>query len=121
MSLVYYGRDADQNRLDLYDASNSYYGFARTLALVGHYYVTQEFITKAPHSVIRLYVVPPEEGLFKQTVITAVAAGVIAAPFSVFAQRLIESCDPHPERYSFITRVRSGYGPGWTGPQTRSA
>jgi len=29
--------------------------------------------------------------------------------------------DPHPERYSFITRVRSGYGPGWTGLQTHSA
>lgn len=28
--------------------------------------------------------------------------------------------DPHPKRYSFITRVRSGYGPGWTGLQTRS-
>lgn len=28
--------------------------------------------------------------------------------------------DPHPERYSFITRIRSGYGPGRTGLQTHS-
>ena len=28
--------------------------------------------------------------------------------------------DPVPLRYSFITRVRSGYGPCWTSLQTRS-
>jgi hypothetical protein len=29
--------------------------------------------------------------------------------------------DPHPNRYSFISRVRFGYGPWRTGLQTRSA
>lgn len=29
--------------------------------------------------------------------------------------------DPHPDWYSFMSRLRSGYGPVGTGLQTRSA
>jgi len=72
ISLVYYGGDADHNRLDLYDASNSYYGLARTLAVIGHYFVTGEIIVKAPQSAIRLYLQPPTEGSFRQTIIVGV-------------------------------------------------
>lgn len=94
LSLIYYGGDADDHRLDLYDASHSIEGLSRTLAILGHYYLTQRTIYKAPNSEMRLYLVPPEEGSFKQSVIVAVASTLIAVPFTVFATRVMESWVP---------------------------
>lgn len=94
ISLVYYGGDADLNRLDLYDASNSYYGLARTLAVIGHFYVTGEIIVKAPQSAIKLYLQPPSEGSFRQTIIATVVGGVVAVPFTTVATRLMDNWVP---------------------------
>ena len=92
--LTYFGRDADQARLDLYDASISYYGFARTLAIVGHYYVTGEIIAHAPKSKVQIYLTPPEEGSFKQNVIAGVVGAVISAPFTTFFGELAKQWVP---------------------------
>ncbi len=94
ISLLYYGGDADDNRLNLYDASQSYEGLARTLAIIGHYYLTQDFIYQAPSSKMPLYLVPPEAGSFKQTIMAAVVGGIVSAPFSVFAYRLLDNWIP---------------------------
>ena len=52
---------------------------------------------------------------------------------SIFASRLSDrksirysietdnGSDPHPDWYSIISKVHSGYGPMWTSLQTRSA
>ncbi len=93
-SLEYYGREADRARLDLYDASISYYGFARTLAIVGHYYTTGDIIAHAPKSDIQIYLTPPEEGSFRQTVIAGVVGAVVAAPFTTFVGELVKTWIP---------------------------
>jgi hypothetical protein len=98
ISLIFYGGDAAKNRLDLYDASISYEGLARTLAIIGHFYLKQEIIVKAPNSAMPLYLVPPEEGSLKQNIIAGIVSGLVVAgvsvPFTVFATRLIESWVP---------------------------
>ena len=43
-----------------------------------------------------LYIVPPEEGSFKQTVLATVVGGIVAAPFVVFATRVIDTWIPAP-------------------------
>lgn len=100
ISVLYYGGDADNHRLDLYDASISYEGLARTLAVIGHFYLKQEIIVQAPSSVMPLYLVPPEEGSLKQNIIAGVVGGLIvmgvSVPFTIFATRLIESWVPAP-------------------------
>jgi hypothetical protein len=96
ITLIYYGRDADDNRLDLYDASVSYTGLARTLSVIGHFYVTGEIIAQAPRSSMPLYISPPEEGSLKQQIIAGIVGGIVTAPFSVFATRIIDSWVPAP-------------------------
>lgn len=92
--VVYIGGTADQGLLDFYDGSTSYRGLARTLALLGHYYGTGEIISKAPFSKADLYLLPPEEGSFKQTVLVSIATAVITVPFTVFTQEAIQSWFP---------------------------
>jgi hypothetical protein len=108
ISIVFYGGDADKNRLDLYDASASYYGLARTLAILGHYYVKKEIIAQAPRSAMPLYIVPPEEGSFKQTIIAAAVGGIVGAPFGVFSERVLNSWipQPNPETQEVITLLK---------------
>lgn len=97
ITVVYFGGNADDHRLDLYDASASYYGLARTLAILGHYYVKGEIIAHAPKSAMHLFITPPEEGSFKQVILAAAVAGIVGAPFTVFAERVINSWLPEPQ------------------------
>lgn len=113
ITLVYFGGDAARNRLNLYDAAASYEGLARTLAIIGHYYLKQEIIVKAPNSAMPLYLVPPEPGSLKQTIIAGVVSGLIvsgvAVPFTIFATRLIESwvpAAPNPEMSEIIKLLK---------------
>jgi hypothetical protein len=102
-SLLYQGRVADQKMLDLYDASRSYYGFARVISVLGHYYSTGEIIAQAPKANIELYIGVPTEGSFKQTVYATVVGTVIAQPFTTFVDHTIRSWLPSPN--SEMTRV----------------
>lgn len=108
ITLIYDGRDADQHRLNLYDASTSYYGLARTLAIIGHFYITGDIIAQAPRSALELYLVPPEEGSFKQTVLATAAATIIAMPFTVFATRVMDNWIPqsNPQMEQMLELMR---------------
>jgi len=92
--LAYFGRDADEHRLDMYDASTSYYGFARTVYILGHYYATGQINAHAPKSAIDLYLESPEEGSYKQTIMAAVLSAVITAPLTVFITRVLDNRIP---------------------------
>ena len=100
ISLLYYGGDADENRLNFYDASASYEGASRTFAIIGHYYIRQKIIVKSPHSAMPLFIVPPEEGSLKQNIIAGVVGGLIVmgvnVPFTTLTTRLIDSWIPPP-------------------------
>lgn len=52
-TLKFDGRQASYGRLDLYDASQSFYGLARVLAVLGHYYSTGAIIYQAPASSVK--------------------------------------------------------------------
>lgn len=97
ITVIYFGGDAEQHRLDLYDASASYYGLARTLAILGHYYVKGDVIAHAPKSAMPLFITPPEEGSFKQMILAAAVGGIVSAPFTIFAERVINSWLPEPQ------------------------
>ncbi|MEO9904155.1 hypothetical protein [Nisaea sp.] len=96
-ALEFHGRDADKNRLDLYDASISYNGMARVISILGHYYVTGDVISHAPKSVVQIYLYPPEAGSFRTTVAAAVIGGVITVPFAVLVQRTFDDWFPRPD------------------------
>jgi hypothetical protein len=96
LQLTFQGLDADLSRLDIYDTSISNYGLARTLQIIGHYYVTGDIISHAPKSKLDLWVVPPEPGSFRQKVIAGAVVGIISAPFSEFAGRIIDRWLPSP-------------------------
>ena len=111
--MIYFGGDAAENRLNLYDAAVSYEGLARTLAIIGHYYLKQQIIVKAPNSAMPLYLVPPEPGSLKQTIIAGVVGGLIVmginVPFTTFATRLLESWVPpasNPEMAEIIKLLK---------------
>jgi hypothetical protein len=97
-SLVYQGLVADRRMLDLYDASRSYYGFARVIAILGHYYSTGEIVSQAPKADIELYLGLPAEGSFKQTVYAAVAGAIIATPFTTFVDHTLRSWLPASDK-----------------------
>lgn len=97
VSLRFEGLDADDGRLDLYDASISNYGLARTIDILGHYYQTGRIIAHAPRSEVRVYIYAPGEGSFLQSVGAAVLATVMAVPFNIFIQRVIEDWVPSPD------------------------
>lgn len=64
------GNEAEQHRLDLYDAARALEGFHRTLALTTHLIINNEVITQAPSlKNATIYSLPPEEGSWKITVI----------------------------------------------------
>lgn len=107
--VTYLGGTADEGLLDFYDGGISYKGLARTLALLGHYYATGEIISKAPFAKVELYLVPPEDGSFKQAVLVGVASAVISVPFTLFAQATMESWFPpsDPQLQALIEETRS--------------
>ena len=97
VTLEFAGKIADEGILDLYDASISNYGLARTLSILGHYYQSGQIIAHAPRSEVQIYIYPPEAGSFKQVVGAAVLGTVLAVPFQIYIQRVIEDWVPDPD------------------------
>lgn len=95
--LTYLGGEADLHRLDLYDASASFYGFARTLKIVGHFYSTGEINAHAPKSQVQVFLDTTEPGSVRQTIIAAAIGAVVATPLTIFLTRAIESWIPAPD------------------------
>lgn len=80
-TLRYVGQEADDARLDFYDASQALVGFQRSLALTTHLVLNGEVITQAPSlKGARIYALPPEEGSWKLTaaIVTAGATALYA-------------------------------------------
>jgi hypothetical protein len=96
-TLFFDGGLAADGRLDLYDASQSYYGLARVLAILGHYYGHGEIIAQAPFADVELYLAASGEGSFKQTVLAGTVGAVIAAPFVSFVDHTVKSWLPPPD------------------------
>jgi hypothetical protein len=81
--LEFFGRQADQNELDVYDAGKSIEGLARTLSILGHYYQTGQIISQAPSSQARISIRPPRAGSFLLEVAAAALGGFIATVAAV--------------------------------------
>jgi len=96
-TLFFDGGLAAEGRLDLYDASQSYYGFARVLAILGHYYGHGEVIAQAPSADVELYLSGPEQGSFKQAILAGTVGAVMAAPFVTFVDYTMRSWLPSPD------------------------
>jgi hypothetical protein len=131
VSLRFEELDADDGKLDLYDASISNYGLARTIAIVGHYYQTGKIIAHAPRSEVRVYIYAPENGSFILSIGAAVLATVITVPFTIYIQRLIKDWVPSPDpqmqqmiellgEQNRILREEGGLPPDSTPEETRS-
>ncbi len=68
------GNDAENHRLDLYDAARALEGFHRTLALTTHLIMNNEVITQAPSlKNATIHSLPPEKGSWEITVIICTA------------------------------------------------
>lgn len=88
-AIKYHHGDAEKGRLDMYDASESFQGFARALSITAHALLNDGEIRKKGHSVAggELYINPSRKGSFEQIVtfvITnkeAIGASVAAAAF----------------------------------------
>lgn len=95
--LTYHGSDADNHRIGMQEASASFYGFSRTIAILGHYYSTGKINAHAPKSEIKIYLETSEDGSFKQTIAAAALGAIVATPLSVFITRAIDSWIPSPD------------------------
>ena len=93
-TLYYDGGVAAQGRMDLYDASESYHGFARVIAILGHYYGTGKIISQAPYAEVELFLLPATTGSFKQTVLAGTVGAIVAAPFVSFVDHTVKSWLP---------------------------
>ena len=96
-TLFFDGGLAAEGRLDLYDASQSYYGLARVLAILGHYYGHGKIIGQAPSADMELYLSSVQEGSFKQTILAGTVGAVMAAPFVSFVDYTVKSWLPSPD------------------------
>ncbi len=95
--LAFFGGDADKNRVDMYDASASFYGFSRTIAILGHYYSTGKVNAHAPKSEVSVFLETSEDGSFKQTVMAAAVSAVVSTPLAVFITRAMDTWIPAPD------------------------
>jgi hypothetical protein len=78
ITLSYSGGLADENQIDLYDASHALVGFQRTLALTTHLLLNDEIITQATSlKGAHILSLPPQEGSWK-TVATVVFGTMLA-------------------------------------------
>ncbi|ANJ68057.1 hypothetical protein A9404_12340 [Halothiobacillus diazotrophicus] len=88
-AIKYHYGDAEQGRLDMYDASVSFQGFARALSITAHALLNDGEIRKKGHQITggELYINPSRKGSFEQIVtfvITnqdAIGASIAAAAF----------------------------------------
>ena len=72
------GDIANDNRIDLYDASSALLGFQRTLALTTHLMLHGEIITQAPSlRGARILALPAEEGSWKMPAVLLVTGTII--------------------------------------------
>lgn len=89
LSIKYYYGDAEQNRLDMYDATVSFQGFAKALSITAHALLNDGEVRKIGNRLEggELYINPSEKGSFEQVVtfvITnkeAIALSITAAVF----------------------------------------
>lgn len=95
--LSYFGREAELNRLSLYDASASFYGFSRTVAILGHYYSTGKINAHAPRSEVEVFLEAAEQGSYKQTIIAAAISAVVSVPLTIFITRAIDNWIPQED------------------------
>jgi len=92
--LTYFGRLAEGKRLDMYDGAASFYGFARTAAILGHFYATGNINAHAPRSEAKVFLEPAEEGSYKQVIAVAVLTAVVSVPLTLFLGRIMDSWLP---------------------------
>lgn len=100
--LSYFGGDADQHRLNMYDAAGSFYGFSRTIAVLGHFYATGAINAHAPRSELQVFLETSEDGSFKQNIAAAALSAVITAPFTVLVTRAIDSWIPVEDKQTQV-------------------
>lgn len=75
--LAFYGKDADRNLLEFYDASQALLGFQRSLALTTHLAIHGEIITQAPAaSGFSIYIPPAMPGSWKTKAIIVFTTAV---------------------------------------------
>lgn len=92
--LSYFGRSADMGRLDMYDATASFYGFSRTIAILGHFYSTGIINAHAPRSEVQVFIQTSEPGSYKQMIVAVALGAVIGTPLTTFINRVIDSWIP---------------------------
>lgn len=66
LELVFRGKDADDSRLQFYDAAHALVGMERTISLTNHLLINGEVLSQSPSvSGFHTYLLPPEEGSWK--------------------------------------------------------
>ncbi|WP_157598848.1 hypothetical protein [Tateyamaria omphalii] len=81
----------------MYDGAASFYGFARTVAILGHFYSTGTINAHAPRSEVKVYLEPSEEGSYKQVIAAAALGAVVSTPLTVFITRALDDWIPAPD------------------------
>lgn len=107
-ALNFKGSDADNHRLDLYDAAQAMLGFQRSLAITTHLVMNGEVIIQAPSlKNARIYSEPPQEGSWEIAAIIAVVGGLFykvgTAPKETPLGHLIYSA------YDYIVSTTMGF------------
>lgn len=109
-TLSYYGNDADNYEIDLYDVSQALIGFQRSIALTTHLILNNEIITQAPAMKgAKIYALPAEDGSWKITagiIFTALTTGAYhlgTAPINTPLGHLVHSA------YDYVVSESLGF------------
>lgn len=94
LNLTFYGRQADQGQLNLYDAGRSVTGLGRTLSVLSEYCLTGRIIVQAPSARSEINLRSTRQGSFTLDVAANVFGGVIGAPFILYVTYLFKQWLP---------------------------
>ena len=108
--LSYFGEDADDHEIDLYDVSQALIGFQRSLAITTHLILNGKIITQAPAlKGAQIFAFPSEEGSWKTkagiVLLSTAAYHVATAPNNTPLGHLVYSAYDYVISESFFILV----------------
>jgi hypothetical protein len=124
LKLRYSGGEADEHRLEMYDATASFHGFAQALQISMHAYINNEVISRS--TALKggeLYVEAPKSGSLLLSIIavieanpatSGVLAGMAAAPFYVFIKYTFSKASGYLEARPttrYVTKLATEHEP----------
>lgn len=109
LELSFFGRQADDGQIDLYDAGRCVTGLGRTVAILAEFYQSGRIIVQAPSSAPQINLFAPKRGSFTLDVSANVAGALISVPFVLYLNYVFQQWIPgnNAEQGRKLERLRN--------------